>query len=277
MFGYTSGCQRCEHEMKWGPGRTTRPHSERCRARIMEELSKTETGRLRLGLAAERMDRSLAEHIEQHDERKARAQGESEDVPNVPAQSDPFQTFEPLRIDPVPLQGGESVEALPSLPSSTHEPISHEEPVCDTSMVPPQLTGSGNGMDVDMVVASEFDGRGPGRQIECVSGSRSDREGQHRKQIMEVAPVEEMDATGGVESRTETSAVPEAATAVKTDTLPKTPMAMPVRGDAHYSDDRAMGETMKDFERLSKCIPAVEAPDGTRRFSYRISSRCWMR
>ena len=92
-YGYTSGCPRCEHEVKYGPGRTTKPHSERCRSRIMEELSKTEIGRARLGFATERMDRSLAEHVEYHDDRKARVQGEKvDDVPSVPLR-DPFQHF----------------------------------------------------------------------------------------------------------------------------------------------------------------------------------------
>ena len=35
QFGFTSRCSKCVHEMKYGPGRTTRPHSERCRSRIM--------------------------------------------------------------------------------------------------------------------------------------------------------------------------------------------------------------------------------------------------
>ena len=91
MFGYTSGCPRFDHELTYGPGRTTRPHSERRRSRIMAELAKTEEGRMRLGLAAERMVRSVAEHVDRHDDRhKARVQGEKVDeVPSVPA-PDPF-------------------------------------------------------------------------------------------------------------------------------------------------------------------------------------------
>ena len=100
QFGFTSGCPRCEHEMKYGPGRTTRPHSERCRARIMDELAKTESGCASLGVAADRMDRALAAHLEQNDARQALAQGENvEDVSDVPAPTsveDPFQTFAPL-------------------------------------------------------------------------------------------------------------------------------------------------------------------------------------
>ena len=66
----------------------------------MEELSKTEEGRVRLGLAAERMVRSVAEHVGRHDDRhQARVQGENVDeVPSVPV-IDPFQTFEPLHVE----------------------------------------------------------------------------------------------------------------------------------------------------------------------------------
>ena len=89
-FGYTSGCPRCDHELKWGPGRTSRPHSERCRSRIMAELAKTDVGRLRLGLAADRMDRSMWDHVSRHEDQKAHAQGENVgEVPIVPDR-DPF-------------------------------------------------------------------------------------------------------------------------------------------------------------------------------------------
>ena len=70
----------------------------------MEELAKTEEGKVRLGLAAERMVRSVAEHVDYHDDRhKALAQGENVedvgDMRSVPLQ-DPFQTsFEPLRVE----------------------------------------------------------------------------------------------------------------------------------------------------------------------------------
>ena len=96
----------------------------------MEELSKTEIGRARLGFATERMDRSLAEHVEYHDDRKARVQGEKvDDVPSVPLH-DPFQIFEPLQA--------RDVGTAEALPSSSHEPmVMPEESVCDTPVVPP--------------------------------------------------------------------------------------------------------------------------------------------
>ena len=37
-------------------------------------------------------------------------------------------------------------------------------PACDTPVVPPQLAAPDGGMDVDMIAASDFDGRGTGRQ-----------------------------------------------------------------------------------------------------------------
>ena len=50
QFGFTSDCPKCEHEMKYGPGRTTRPHSEGCSLRMMAELAKTILENLDLGL-----------------------------------------------------------------------------------------------------------------------------------------------------------------------------------------------------------------------------------
>ena len=43
-FGYTVGCVKCDHDRRYGPGRTTKGHSDACRARIVEELSKTPEG-----------------------------------------------------------------------------------------------------------------------------------------------------------------------------------------------------------------------------------------
>ena len=65
QYGYTSGCPKCEHEMKYGKGRTTVPHSERCRQHIMAELAKTEAGQRRIEDATVRLDRALGEMGEQ--------------------------------------------------------------------------------------------------------------------------------------------------------------------------------------------------------------------
>ena len=34
-FGLTRGCPKCDHEISYGPGRTSKPHSQTCMARIM--------------------------------------------------------------------------------------------------------------------------------------------------------------------------------------------------------------------------------------------------
>ena len=35
VYGYTVGCAKCDHERRYGPGRTTNGHSDACRARII--------------------------------------------------------------------------------------------------------------------------------------------------------------------------------------------------------------------------------------------------
>ena len=60
-YGFTSGCPKCEHEMRYGRGRCTVPHSERCRVRIMDELIKTPEGKIRIERATMRMDQATAE------------------------------------------------------------------------------------------------------------------------------------------------------------------------------------------------------------------------
>ena len=40
-FGLTRGCPRCDHQSSHGPGRTSKPHSQRCRAKTTTELAKT--------------------------------------------------------------------------------------------------------------------------------------------------------------------------------------------------------------------------------------------
>ena len=40
-FGFSDGCPKCDHARRYGPGRTTAPHSEQCRQRVMIELMKT--------------------------------------------------------------------------------------------------------------------------------------------------------------------------------------------------------------------------------------------
>ena len=70
--GYTKGCPKCDHERNYGPGRSSRLHSQACRERIMAELAKTPQGMARIQAASQRLDRTAWE-IGRH-----QAQGEDE-------------------------------------------------------------------------------------------------------------------------------------------------------------------------------------------------------
>ena len=70
-FGFSDGCRKCDHARRYGPGRTTAPHSEQCRQRVMLELMKTPEGNARVNQA---LNRSIAEQIENQP-----AQGETVD------------------------------------------------------------------------------------------------------------------------------------------------------------------------------------------------------
>ena len=65
VYGYTESCPRCDHERRYGPGTTTKDHSDACRSRIIAELATTPEGQRRLQAADERINRSLAKHIEE--------------------------------------------------------------------------------------------------------------------------------------------------------------------------------------------------------------------
>ena len=53
-YGLTRGCLKCDHELANGAGRTSQPHSSRCKSRILGELSKTEAGRVGIAAATAR-------------------------------------------------------------------------------------------------------------------------------------------------------------------------------------------------------------------------------
>ena len=44
-FGLTRGYSKCDHEISYGPGRTSKPHSQTCKAYIMGKLVKLAAGR----------------------------------------------------------------------------------------------------------------------------------------------------------------------------------------------------------------------------------------
>ena len=64
-FGFTVGCPKCDHERRYGPGKTTTSHSAACRTRIAEELSKTTEGQRRRTAVEERLRKTVSEAIEQ--------------------------------------------------------------------------------------------------------------------------------------------------------------------------------------------------------------------
>ena len=74
-FGWTRGCPRCDHERKYGAGRTSKPHSELCHCRIVSASIKTAEGKARVDSANERIDGSLAGQIERRDNREGTSQG----------------------------------------------------------------------------------------------------------------------------------------------------------------------------------------------------------
>jgi hypothetical protein len=66
-FGYTEGCKQCDHYLRYGSRRAGYTHSDECRQRMMNELAKIPTGRVRLEALEERVDRRIAEQVEQDD------------------------------------------------------------------------------------------------------------------------------------------------------------------------------------------------------------------
>ena len=92
-FGHTRGCPRCEHELVYGPNRCGKPHSDTCRSRIMGELAKTEAGRLRIGAATDRLDKTVADMGE-----RLMGQGEMRATAEVPHQAQEApQAFVPMQ------------------------------------------------------------------------------------------------------------------------------------------------------------------------------------
>ena len=149
-FGHTRGCARCEHELRYGPNRSGKPHSEICRSRIMAELAKTERGRLRIQAASDRLDRTLAEIGE-----RALAQGErvQTDVPApAPIQEIPkFETMEmPERMEMTPQQPEQSMEPMvpPDLGTGGNAEADMEEM---TAPEPNEDIGDSGGMDIGTV------------------------------------------------------------------------------------------------------------------------------
>ena len=123
-YGYTQGCKRCQHILVYGANKGTMPHSDVCRARIMEEMSKHATGRARLEKLNERTDKYLAEHLRKNAEGEpAPAQGRMED--NVPKQAPPLD-FAPLAPDVSAHGFGHDAPTIEAPPHNTSIGSGHE-------------------------------------------------------------------------------------------------------------------------------------------------------
>ena len=66
-YEYSDKCPRCEHALKYGNGRSNRPHSDACRQRIMEKLNETPDGRRIIAKCETKIDRSISEQIEKRE------------------------------------------------------------------------------------------------------------------------------------------------------------------------------------------------------------------
>ena len=107
-YGLTDNCPRCEHTKRYGPGRSTKPHSQECRDRIVGHLSKTPEGLARIKSAEERGERSLLEHAEQQDPNAQGEKGVVRDRDHVADAPLPFEELpsgsaEAPRFSPVPV------------------------------------------------------------------------------------------------------------------------------------------------------------------------------
>ena len=184
----------------------------------------TEAGRVRLGMAEDRLRRYAAEHLEHAEAKQALAQGENvEDVRDVPAPAsaeDPFQTFAPLDVEPLQLEA--RAREAGSLPASSHEPmvLPDETPLPEPVIAAPGLAADNGGMDVDVVVASDFDG---GQVVPAAVG-----------------------CTGAMQAQAPCLTASEALS------------RSPVRQDVTDGDEQAMGEIVADVSKLRAAKPAEE-------------------
>ena len=152
-FGYTVGCVKCDHDRRYGPGGTTKGHSDACRARIVAELSKTPEGQRRLSAADERVNRHITEI---HEDAAPHVHGgEDSDARVVPEAELRFEDLEESekRVD-APVVADEVAADVPAPRSPARYVNGEEVPLCvDGQEVP--------GMEVDVVHGEAVDVRSP--------------------------------------------------------------------------------------------------------------------
>ena len=88
-FGYTAGCPKCDHPVMYGYGRSTAPHSERCRTRFYDAYLSTERGRSKIARMGQRQlewmteCQAKMERVQKLSEEHQLSQGESDDKQDV--------------------------------------------------------------------------------------------------------------------------------------------------------------------------------------------------
>jgi len=65
--GYDGNCPQCKHILKYGKAQRGQTHTAQCRKKIVEAMSKTESGRLRIEANEERITKTMAEQVEAAD------------------------------------------------------------------------------------------------------------------------------------------------------------------------------------------------------------------
>ena len=171
--GYTLGCGKCDHAVKWGWGKTSVAHSAACVARISEELAKTPQGRARLDKAVERAMKTAIEEVDAAAaEGELGAEGETSERPRT--QPDDAERIAFRRTmacpaaeqpdhqgggdNPLPIQdGGENIPFPIQIETQMHdegdvepENIEHEAPR-DADLQGGNDAIAEPGMDLDLV------------------------------------------------------------------------------------------------------------------------------
>jgi len=103
-IGYTTGCAQCDHILAYGRARPGSQHNDRCRARVMAELSKSPEGQRRLQDCEDRINRALSEHVARDDKQRIEAEerpiGPPLHVPHAQSDHRPDDLVDPFVHEP---------------------------------------------------------------------------------------------------------------------------------------------------------------------------------
>ena len=113
--GYTDGCPRCDHLRAYGSEGATMPHSEACRDRLVEAISRTPEGAARLQKAEQRATRYFAKQFP------------GDFAPQLPAP------------EAAPAQGGDDVVDVGNDHPSNKNENGQEQPTPQEDQIQPQL------------------------------------------------------------------------------------------------------------------------------------------